>query len=115
MIQDFKETLEVTPLLPTDRVSLDMRTKKTHVPLCQNESFHTSHFTSPCPFFICMFVCFPQIIQGRICVCVRKRPLGKQGKTEVSSSIPLQVTSNVVKQRVTNWMICLSQRLTGRR
>lgn len=48
-----------------------------------------------------LYVCFPQIDQGRICVCVRKRPLGKQGKSKVSYSIPPQVTSKV-KQRVTN-------------
>lgn len=74
MIQDFRETLEVTPLLPTDGVSLDMMPD--HMPLCLNKT--PSNF---------VFVCFPQIDQGRICVCVRKRPLSKQGMAEVFISI----------------------------
>lgn len=98
MIQDFRETLEVTPLKPTDGVSLDMTTEAICQPICQcgkTKAFTPSHFKhlfiSIFHSFVCLFVCFPQIDQGRICVCVRKRPLSKQGKVEVFYSVSPEV------------------------
>lgn len=66
----------------------------THMQVWQNKSFHTFTFQTPVHAhfsFICLFVCFPQIDQGRICVCVRKRPLSKQGKVEVFYSVSPEV------------------------
>lgn len=104
MIQDFRETLEVTPLQPADGVSLDMRTEAIRQPIChcgKAKAFTPLHFRHLFMPIFHSFVCFPQIDQGRICVCVRKRPLSKQGKVEVFYSISPEMTSKI-KQRLTN-------------
>lgn len=77
MIQDFRATLEITPLSTTETVGLNMdlqcSIQKVLLQLCKLQH---SHFSAHLlPFF--------KIEPQRICVCVRKRPFNKQGRSGI--------------------------------
>lgn len=86
MIQDFRETLEVTPLSSSDSVSEDARANAPGMTICQFAK------TKQIPRVRHVF---SQIEARRICVCVRKRPLNKQGKLEISNHSLLSITENL--------------------
>lgn len=83
MIQDFRETLEVTPLSSSDSVSEDVRANAPGMTICQFAKI------KQIPWVHHVFL---QIEPRRICVCVRKRPLNKQGRPEISNPSLLSIT-----------------------
>lgn len=102
MIQDFRETLEVTPLLPTDGVSLDMMPD--HMPLCLNKTPSN---------FMCLFV-FPRLIKEEF-VCVSESVPSVSRVWQKSLSVSHLKMKSKVKQKLTKKMFCLPQRVTERR